>query len=243
MGDMIGAGPVVRGAILAIGLCAASATAGPPYITDDPVPTDTGHWEIYAFSDNNALHGARDGQAGFDINYGLVKDVQFTTTLGGQYVSGDGRGLRLADTEIGLKYRFVHAGGLQIAVFPKLILPTAPGSSRFAYELPVWAQQDFGKWSLFGGGGVSLFSGLGARDAWSEDIAVTRQIGHALSFGIEAAHQGTEEAGEHGATTVQVGGSMHVAGLFSLIGAAGPVIEEHHGGTGVHAYAALLATF
>jgi hypothetical protein len=25
-----------------------SAQAGPPFLTDDPEPTETGHWEIYA---------------------------------------------------------------------------------------------------------------------------------------------------------------------------------------------------
>lgn len=31
-------------------MSAAPVWAGPPYITDDPVPTDTGHWEIYGFA-------------------------------------------------------------------------------------------------------------------------------------------------------------------------------------------------
>ena len=38
------------------------AMAGPPYITDDPVPTDTGHWEIYAFTAGEG-HGIRRRRA------------------------------------------------------------------------------------------------------------------------------------------------------------------------------------
>ena len=37
-------------AALVLAGVAAPAVAGPPYLTDDPVPTDTSHWEIYAFT-------------------------------------------------------------------------------------------------------------------------------------------------------------------------------------------------
>ncbi len=40
---------------------AAPAVAGPPYLTDDPVPTDTGHWELYAFTVDEGHGSAFDG--------------------------------------------------------------------------------------------------------------------------------------------------------------------------------------
>ena len=40
---------LVHFAALALAGSATAAFAGPPYLTDDPIPTDTGHWEIYAF--------------------------------------------------------------------------------------------------------------------------------------------------------------------------------------------------
>jgi hypothetical protein len=45
------------------------AAAGPPFITDDPEPTDTGHWEIYNFAKGTWALGVATGQGGFDINY------------------------------------------------------------------------------------------------------------------------------------------------------------------------------
>ena len=42
---------------------AGPAFAGPPYLTDDPVPTDTGHWEIYAFTAGEGRRGQADPQA------------------------------------------------------------------------------------------------------------------------------------------------------------------------------------
>ena len=29
---------------------ASEASAGPPFVSDDPEPTDTGYWEIYNFA-------------------------------------------------------------------------------------------------------------------------------------------------------------------------------------------------
>src|SRR5579884_3623903 len=37
---------------------AAPAMAGPPYLTDDPIPTDLHHWEIYAFSTGEGFGSA-----------------------------------------------------------------------------------------------------------------------------------------------------------------------------------------
>ena len=55
-------------AFLLIGclLVSNSAYAGPPYLTDDPAPTQTGHWEIYAFGAGTQSDGGFDGVAGFD---------------------------------------------------------------------------------------------------------------------------------------------------------------------------------
>jgi len=48
---MIGA---TRRGLLVLALSVATAPpsiAGPPYVTDDPEPTDTGHWENYLFTE------------------------------------------------------------------------------------------------------------------------------------------------------------------------------------------------
>src|SRR5580658_2170930 len=43
-----GAGSLLAAGAL-LGLLAHPAVAGPPFVSDDPVPTDTGHFEIYTF--------------------------------------------------------------------------------------------------------------------------------------------------------------------------------------------------
>ena len=71
----------IASSVLFGALAATPALAGPPYKTDDPAPTDTGHWEIYAFGAVDGDDGNIDGAAGVDLNYGAVEGVQLTATL------------------------------------------------------------------------------------------------------------------------------------------------------------------
>jgi len=57
------------------------AVAGPPCATEDPEPTDLGHWEIYLFGAAGGAHGAWDGAAGADLDHGAFENVQLTATL------------------------------------------------------------------------------------------------------------------------------------------------------------------
>ena len=62
-------------------LLAAPAFAGPPFVTDDPQPTDFGHYEIYAFTAGTATRGDIGGTAGIDFNYGAAPDLQLTAVI------------------------------------------------------------------------------------------------------------------------------------------------------------------
>src|ERR1700681_4264031 len=57
------------------------ALAGPPYVSDDPEPTDYKHFEIYTFSNGTATNGDISGATGVDFNYGAAPDLQLTATL------------------------------------------------------------------------------------------------------------------------------------------------------------------
>ena len=220
-----------------------AALAGPPYQTDDPEPTDTGHWEIYAFSAATFMHGAFEGETGLDLNYGPLPDVQLTATLPIDFSHDGGTHLGAGDVELGVKYRFLQdeRAGLAVAIFPRIILPTASrrfGTGRVRLLLPVWAQKDFGPWSLFGGGGYTINPGAGNRDFWQGGLALTRTIAPGLSLGAEVVHQGPDEAGARSTTALGAGGIIHVAGPLSLLFSGGPVFE-HRGGTGLNLYVAL----
>ena len=226
---------------------ATAALAGPPYATDDPEPTDTGHWEIYAFGTGTWADGGFDGAAGLDLNYGAVPGVQLTATLPIDMVRDGGTHAGPGDVELGVKYRFLHdePAGFSVAIFPRVILPTASrrfGTGRVRLLLPVWAQKDFGAWSLFGGGGYTINPGAGNRDFWQSGLALTRTITPRLSLGAEIAHQSPDAVGARSTTALGAGGIYHLAGPVSLLFSGGPVFE-HRGGTGANAYVALGLNF
>lgn len=130
--------------IAALG-CSQSAVAGPPFLTDDPEPTQTGHWEIYAPLVEVQGRGAEyEGSAGVELNYGLTTDLQLTLGLPLDF-RHDASGMRwgAGDMRISAKYRIVHDAdsGFQLALFPGISLPTnsnVMGTGKVSALLPIW---------------------------------------------------------------------------------------------------------
>lgn len=234
-------------AALAACLAATPAAAGPPYDTDDPVPTDLAHWEIYAFGQGARAGSTFEGATGFDLNYGALPGIQLTATLPLDFVRGPGGSIGLGDVELGVKYQFLRRerAGLSMAFFPRIILPTAVargGTGKAGALLPVWVQQDMGRWSLFGGGGYAINPGVGNRNYWQAGLAATRRMSDRLSLGIEATHLTRDSIGGVATTTLGVGATWRLKGPVSLIGSAGPSFSGGRGDR-YHAYVALLFNF
>ncbi len=242
-----------RGALRAVALLflalPAAANAGPPFLTDDPEPTETGHWEIYApLLDVEGRGEDFAGSLGAEINYGLVKNVQLTVGLPAAY-SHDAAGWHwgAGDFEASLKYRFYHneKAGVQIATFPGITLPTASngmGADHVTALLPIWAQKDFGNWSLFGGGGYAINPGPGNRNYWTGGVALTRQLGDRLVLGIEADRQGADADDGTATTSLGIGAIYDLPGPLRLLASGGPVLDDD-GSRGFHAFAALGIDF
>ena len=219
--------------LLAILLCAAPALAGPPFVTDDPQPTDTGHWEIYNFALGTHIAGETDGAAGFDINYGGAKDLQLTAVLPLNYQTGTGGTVGLGNVELAAKYKFLHQadGSIlpDVAFFPRAFVPTAGrrfGTRRLSLLLPLWAQKDFGPWSLFGGGGYDINPGPGQRNFWQTGIGVQRQMSARFALGGEIYRLTADTDDARRFTGVNLGALYKVSEHWSLIGSAGPGIEN-----------------
>lgn len=154
----------------------------------------------------------------------------------------------MGDLELGVKYRFLHAerSGVDVAVFPRLILPTARrgfGTGRVALLLPVWAQKDFGPWSLFGGAGYTINPGAGNRDYWGGGLAFTRTVTPRLSLGAEVTRQGPDARGGHRTTGLGLGGIYKLGGPFALLFSAGPSFEHGRRGAAANGYVALGINF
>lgn len=216
--------PVLRRALLGLAaLLPVPALAGPPFITDDPEPTDTGHWEIYNFVGGTLEPDNSATRFGVDANYGPVKDVQLTATLPLAVQTGQPFGA--GDVELAVKVKVLHHdGGLvpfDVAVFPRVFLPTGRGSTRAQLLLPVWVEHDWGKWSLFGGGGYTLNPGAGNRNYWQQGAVLSRQVRPGFMLGLEYYGQGADSVNGRTVTGVNLGTQIHIKGPFSLLGAFG----------------------
>jgi len=197
------------------------AVAGPPYVTDDPQPTDPGHWEIYNFANGTIENGGSAVDFGVDLNYGLP-DTQLTATL--PLLAQTGAPLGPGMVELAVKRKLIHQSSrfpLDVAIFPRVFLPTARGGGRAQWLLPVWAEHDWGKWSLFGGGGYTLNPGPGQRDYWLGGVTLTRQLRPGWSGGLEYYAQGAAGVDQRPIGGINLGTQIHLRGPFSLLGAFG----------------------
>jgi hypothetical protein len=214
---------------LAIALFATPALAGPPFVNDDPEPTEQGHWEIYNFATGSHTPGVTDGEAGIDLNYGAAKDLQLTAVFPAAFEqTSAGTTVTGGVIELAAKYKFLHQTGptgLDVAAFPRLFVPTH-GDARTNLFLPVWAQKDYGHWSAFGGGGYDINPGPGQRNYWLGGIGVSRQVSERLMLGVEAYHRGADSLGGKAYTALNVGGAWKATEHWSILASTGPGIEN-----------------
>lgn len=231
-----------------------AAFAGPPYLSDDPQPTDAGHWEIYTFATAAGGPDGLDGEAGLDLNYGPATDLQVTAVLPLAFANPEGFGVRrlrggLGDAELAAKYRFLHQSNgswtPDVALFPRLFVPTggrAFGTGHASLFLPLWAEKDFGPWSVFGGGGWQLNPGSGQRDFWQGGVAISRAIGKRGSLGAEVYAQ-TRDTTDGGAyQAVDIAATYQLVKHWSLLASAGPAWNDGRS-RGYVFYAALKADY
>ncbi|MGH7736416.1 MAG: hypothetical protein ACREMP_00875 [Candidatus Tyrphobacter sp.] len=235
-------------ALLALTLASSAAgcaVAGPPYETDDPVPTTYRHYEIYYHIDYHRVASDIEGGVGtLEINYGLFPNTQFSIALPGRFASAMGStNYGFGDFEVGLKYRFIQesAGSPQVSFYPSITLATgnaqaALGEGHGTLFLPFWAQKSFGKWTVFGGGGL-LFdrSATHRSPALQDGIAITRDLSAATNVGIEIFHSASV-AGRPSYTDVGVGYIGDIGAYHEILFSAGRALGSKPSAHGYLAY-------
>jgi hypothetical protein len=226
------------------------ALAGPPYMTDDPEPTDYQHFEIYAFTNGMATQSDASGEAGLDINYGGAPNLQLTATIPAAYDASAGGPLvgGLGNIELAAKYRFLTQQnfGLDVAVFPRVFLPSAAsnvGDQHASFLLPLWLQKDWGEWSAFGGGGCELNRGGNSQNFCEAGLVVTRQVTKALQVGLEIFHQTPDTQGGLTMTSLGVGTRYDINDNLHLLGYVGRGIENADVTDRLNWYTSVLFTF
>ncbi len=221
---------------LGLSLASHPSLAGPPFLTDDPAPTDRGRWEINGFASTSLGPGGMEGDTGLDINYGGAPDLQLTLVLP---LSFDGPGYTVKGfrsgggaVEFGAKYRFVHqdeAGWVpDVSFFPKAVFPTDSrfGPARPNLQLPVWAQKDQGAWTVFGGGGFQINPGPGQKNFWLGGLAVQKSVTPHLSLGGEIFGQTDDSADGGGFRTIGFAATYRLNRSWSLLASGRPAWLE-----------------
>lgn len=237
--------------LVAISLMSTSALAGPPFVTDDPQPTDDGRYEIYAFSAGTATGDGSSGQAGIDFNYGGAENLQLTMVLPFAYDQpNNGRAVTgFGEIELAAKYRFLRqdAFGIDVAFFPRLFLPTntnnALGSGHASIFLPIYLQKDWGDWGAFGGGGCTINRGGASQDYCQMGLVLTRRLSPEFQIGLEVYHQTPENRGDRQSTGVGFGAIYDLSKHYHLMASVGPGVQNPSATNQASWYAAFLFTY
>lgn len=222
----------IASALLVFALLPA-AFAGPPFVSDDPAPTDYRHYEIYAFTQGATARDGTGSASGIDFNYGAAPDLQLTAVVPWE-VSVPSVGATVAgigNIELAAKCRFLHQAdvGWDVAVFPRLFLPSASahvGEKHFSLLLPVWVGRSWGDWSTFGGGGCVINRSGDSQDYCLMGWALSRKIMPDLLIGAEIVHQGSDTKGGRASTGIGGGLIYDLSDSVHLLAYAGPGLQN-----------------
>jgi hypothetical protein len=227
-----------------------AAWAGPPFLSDDPEPTDYQHYEIYAFANGDVGDNGSGGEAGIDFNYGATPDLQLTAVLPAAYARPNGApdAVGLGNIEIAAKFRVLHQEnvGVDVAVFPRVFLPAGSaqvGERHTSFLLPIWLEKDWGKWSGFGGGGCVLNRGGDSRNFCIAGWTIAYQLLPKLQVGGEVFYQSADVKGGRAATVLGAGAKYDISDNYHLLGYIGPTIQNAAETNRYTWYASFLLTF
>ncbi len=216
------------------------ATAGPPFLTDDPEPVDYQHYEFYTFSMGTHVSGDTSGVGpAWEFNYGLIPNGQFHIIVPLAFDSPVGAPSHFGygDTELGFKYRFIDEdpNGLRpmVGVFPLLELPTGDqanglGAGHVRAFFPVWVQKSFGDWTTYGGGGYWINHGgdTDDQDYWFFGWLLQKQVTKKLAVGGEIFHQTADTIGGKDSTGFNIGAVYDFDDHNHLLVSAGRAIQN-----------------
>lgn len=217
-------------ALIGIGclLAPGPVQAGPPFVTDDPEPPPPAGWEINVPFIIERTPGTTEMDAPlFDLNYGLP-DIQLKLEVPIKIVHEDSNGTLAGagDLLIGVKWRFFYSekSQLQLGIYPQLLVPSGDharglGEGRTAFVLPLVAQKNWEKWTLYGNVGYWWRTAAETRNYFYAGAVLERDINQRLTLGAELFGNSPKERGGHSELAFNVGGvwklNEHLNLLFS----------------------------
>ena len=202
------------------------ALAGPPFVTDDPEPTELGHFEMYLFSEGVHTQGDQEATLpGFELNYGAAKDLELSFSANEDHRDprGEPSAWHYGSTELAVDWRFIHEdeqGWLpQVSIYPSIDIPSNGHDSE--KYLPILLGKGFGKWEIFGGGGPQWNPGADGKDSWFAGVGVLRQVTDHLQLGGEVFRQTAQAKDDKNETSFNLGSIYDFNETWHIVGSAG----------------------
>ena len=205
--------------------------AGPPFLTDDPVPVDFANNEFYLLGtlDHADETSAIAGPA-IEYNRGIAPETQFhiVVPVAWNVPAHGSAAAGIGDVELGIKYRFVNdlAGGLQAGIFPMVEIASGSarrglGNGRTWYRLPLWVQKSAGAWTFDGGGGVIVNPATGMNNATFGGVLAQYTFSPRWTLGAEVFRQNAMATDQPGYTLLNAGGYLNFSQNFSVLFSVG----------------------
>lgn len=200
--------------------------AGPPFDTDDPETVRFKHWEYYISSINNLQAGVWSGTSPhIELNYGLIPDVQVHLLLPMNYNYSrlHGADFGYADTEFGIKFRFVQEtdNTPQIGTFPIIEIPTIKNNEfsdgKAKIYLPVWLQKTWGKLTTYGGAGYWINPGANNKNWIFSGWEIQYDFSKAITLGGELFYHSADSKSTKSEIGFNLGGSINPTEKFHII--------------------------
>jgi hypothetical protein len=208
--------------------------AGPPFVTDDPEIPPPGGWEINIPFILERTRSTTDMNAPlFDINYGLPH-VQLKVEVPVEVVhkNGDGTDAGIGDILPGVKWVFLDEQGWRpmLAIYPQIELPTGDhrrglGEGKPAYILPILAEKNWGKWTVYGNVGYVVQTADGERNYWYEGVSVNREVNERLELGAELFGNSPITSEGRSDIAFNLGGTWKMSEHLNLLFSAGRSIS------------------
>jgi hypothetical protein len=244
-------GRAIAGALL----LASPAFAGPPFRTDDPETVEFQHFEITLFSTGSkTIGGWNVVLPDLEVNYGALPNLQIHAIIpqGFTAPAGGRDGFAPGDVELGMKYRFLTPGQgdwfPQAGVFPVVEVPV--GNQKLGFStghaqvfLPIWLEKDFGRWTIYGGGGYWINPGFRNRNYSFAGVALWRKLTDQLNLGIEVFHQTSSADGVKEGTGFNIGTTYDFSENWHLLASVGTGIQNQSTTNQFSYYLAVQLTF
>lgn len=209
--------------------------AGPPFDTDDPQPVDFKHWEYYISSINNYQSHTWSGTSPhFEVNYGLIPNIQvhLLMPLNYTYSHDQGANFGYANTEFGIKYRFIKEtdNRPQVGTFPIVEIPTIRNNEfsngKAQIYIPVWAQKSWGKLTTYGGIGYWINPGTGNKNWIFSGWEIQYDISPVVTLGGELYHHSADSVDHKSVTAFNIGGMINASAKTHFIFSVGHSIAN-----------------